>query len=765
MKNKIIIAIFVTGLSGLIGQMILLREMLIIFSGNELTIGIILANWLLMEAFGSYFLGKKAEISKNKIITYTIYSIIFSVSLPTMIYIIRMLKNILDISMLQGIGITTIFFSSFLIMIPVSVFHGALFTYGCKIYSTYLKDHSESIGKTYIYETLGTIIGGLLWTFLLIPFFNSLYISITISTINILICVILIFSNFNNKNIYKIFYLSITILLFLFGTYLLFTEKANELHEKSIKLQWAPQNIIHYENSKFGNISVIEKESQYTFFLDGVLHLETPTPDILFIEEFVNIPILTHPNPKDILILSGGAGGLINEILKHPYINQIQYIELDPELIRIIEKYPTELTNKELTNEKVQIINIDGRLYLRKTQNEYDLIYIGIKELTDLQTNRFFTENFFQIANKKLNTDGILVFGIPGSLRFLSNEIKNLNSSIYNSVKIHFEYIRVIPGEETNIFLASNSNHILNLNTDIMLANIRERNLQTTEFIPRNIDYKLHPGWFDWYLEFLENGSEKINRDFHPIGVYYSVSHWNSLLSPSISKYFSSLDKLNLFNITLFFIIIYIILLILKLTKIKIKHSGISLCIGTSGFTGMILDLSLIFIFQAIYGYLFNWIGLLVTSFMVGSAVGSLIILKYLKKMKNKYKSFISIEILIIIYIILIPIIFILFTPHINTITLYNIFRIIILFLSFFSGLLIGMQFPLANHIYLTKNKNLSKSAGLFYSSDLIGGWLGGIIGGIILLPILGLLGTGLFTFLLKLTSLLIFLLNKKIIL
>ena len=77
-------------------------------------------------------------------------------------------------------------------------------------------------------------------------------------------------------------------------------------------------NVIHNENSIYGNITVTKRGEQYTFFTNGIPSITTPVPDIASIEDFVHFPMLFHEKPESILILSGGAGGMIHEILKYP---------------------------------------------------------------------------------------------------------------------------------------------------------------------------------------------------------------------------------------------------------------------------------------------------------------------------------------------------------------------------------------------------------------------------------------------------------------
>jgi len=763
MKKCINIAIFTLGFSGLVAQMLLLRELLIVFSGNELSIGIILANWLILEAFGAFFLGKRAENTKNKIETFVIITIIFSLSLLITVYSTRILKNILGVSIGEGLGLLPILYSSFLILLPTSVSHGVLFTFGCKVYSLFFdpalpdvahqgRHDASPIGRVYVYETVGTIVGGIAWTYLLIPYLHAFHMAVGLATLNFLVCVFLLIPYWRTGKFQK----TITIiccLFFFLGISSIFSGAADRFHHLSIKTQWKAQNVVHYQNSIYGNICVIESGGQYTFFSDGIPHIVTPVPDIVFVEEFVHLSLLSHPYPKKLLILSGGAGGVINEVLKHPSVELVEYAELDPLVFEIIRKFPTPLTEDELTDSGVKIKHIDGRLFLKMTDNIYDLIFIGLSEPSDLQTNRFFTKEFFSLAEKRLDKTGILVIGLSGSLTYLSDELRDLNGCIFNTIKSVFPYVRVIPGDGTNIFLASNSEEISLIDKTRLIHRLNERNLKANLIIPRHIEYKLHQRWSDWFLEFMEGSTQKTNHDFSPLGLFYSISHWNTIFTPYLSGLFRWLQNLNLQMFLLLFIIFAALFLLIRAKNRRFFGSGIPLCVGTTGFAGMMFDLALIFAFQAIYGYVFFWIGLLVSFFMAGAACGAIKITSVLPRIKNDIKSFIAIDLTITCFSFTLPFILLILQSYLDSPATSLFLRVLFLPLSFVSGFLIGAQFPLANKIYLKDSTSLSRTAGLIYSADLLGGWFGGIAGGVVLLPVLGLLDSCMVVVLLKLSS------------
>lgn len=444
---------------------------------------------------------------------------------------------------------------------------------------------------------------------------------------------------------------------------------------------------------------------------------------------------------------------MINEALKHPSIEAIEYAELDPLLLELLRKFRTPLTESELNDDRVSIKHVDGRLLLSQTKNTYDAILVGIQEPSNLQANRFFTKEFFSLAKGKLNKGGILVIGLPGSLTYINEELRNLNGSIVRTLESAFSYVRAIPGDGRNLFLSSDSREITLIDRTQITERLIQRDIAANVIVPRHIDNKLHQGWQDWFSDFLEGSSQKINSDFAPVGLFYSISHWNAVYAPSLRGIFSQFEKVNLKSVVLLFAILTFLYLLFRPRSRQFLKEGISLSIVTTGFAGMMFGLMVIFAFQSIYGYVFSWIGILVASFMAGAACGAMLVTALLARIKHYLAAFTAIELAIICLAIALPVVFLAVPSYPGNPAAALFFKMLFLAISFVGGFLTGSQFPLANQMYLGKSSSLSKTAGSLYAADLLGGWFGGILGAVLLLPVLGLTGTAITVGLVKLAS------------
>ncbi|MFA5794030.1 MAG: spermine synthase [Candidatus Brocadiia bacterium] len=734
-------ALILIGFSGIVAQLLLLRELLIVFMGNELSIGVILADWLILGAVGAYLLGRIINRVERKTAAYVIAQLLFALALPLSVYLARDIRLLSGAMAGVGFGFLEITYWSFLILLPVSVLNGMMFTFGCRIYS--LAKPDSNVGNVYILETIGAIAGGLAFTYLFTPYLHSFQTAIVISSLNLFSGLILIglpqacpndCSVERGYKEYKI--ISFCVLCaFVVSNILLFGSGADRMHWDSIKRQWQPLNVVDYRNSHYGNLVVTKEEGQYTFFSNGLPAITTPVPDVGHVEDFVHLPMLAHPEPKDILVLSGGAGGVINEILKHPSVRRIDYAEIDPMLFELLRKYPTPLSQSELDNPKVHVHNVDGRLFLQQTSQQYDMIFIGVSNPSDLQINRLFTMEFFELARKRINSGGLLVFVLPGSESYLSEELKKLNGCVLLIFEAERHFYYVIPGN-MNLFLIPEVGSENRITSEVLIKRLEQRKLHLGYISPGYIEYRMDENKVRWFRDNINNVSYNSNRDFLPSAVIYSIGYWNAMFAPEFQKWFRHVEEISFSFIVLIIAILTILISLLLRSRKGASRMAIPIVLVSTGFAGMVVNLMLIFAFQVVFGYVFHQIGLMVTAFMVGIAAGGFVMTFYMDKIKWHFQAMIIIEIMLIIFSIVLP--------RLQDVQNGVAGQAIFLLCAGMVGIVIGAEFPLAIRLYSGRAKegNSSGAAGLLYGADLLGGWLGGMVGGVVLLPVIGFINT-----------------------
>ena len=394
-------ALLLMGFTGTLAQVILIRELLVTFYGNELSIGIILANWLILEAAGSFLAGRIGNKAGRSVTSYVAFQFAVAVFLPLAVYGARVVKSMLGVPPGEIVGLFPVLYSSFLLLAPVSLADGAKFTIGCRIYSNLTKEATPSIARVYIYEAIGAMIGGLLLAFLIIPHFQSIEVALGVGGLN-LVSAILLIALFRKPFLPDLrakqrlgvsffrrggCFLLIGIILLALTGYVLFSPKADEVHSLSTQTQWQGYDLQYYQNSNYGNIVVTKRGEEFTFYSDGIPIVTAPNPDEAFVEELAHFPMLFHYSPHKVLVVGGGVGGLINEVVKHP-VEKVDYAELDPLIIEAAQSFPTLLTESELSNPKVAVHYIDGRLFMSRSQEHYDVIIVNLPSPSTLQLIR-----------------------------------------------------------------------------------------------------------------------------------------------------------------------------------------------------------------------------------------------------------------------------------------------------------------------------------------------------------------------------------------
>ncbi|MDQ0257396.1 spermidine synthase [Evansella vedderi] len=161
------------------------------------------------------------------------------------------------------------------------------------------------------------------------------------------------------------------------------------------------------EQTNFQKLDMVETEEfGNMLLLDGMV-MTTEKDEFVYHEMVAHVPLFTHPNPKKVLVVGGGDGGVIREILKHPQVDKATLVDIDGKVIEYSKEYLPSIAGK-LDDSRVDVQVDDGFMHIAKSENEYDVIMVDSTEPVGPAVN-LFTKGFYEGISKALKDDGIFV--------------------------------------------------------------------------------------------------------------------------------------------------------------------------------------------------------------------------------------------------------------------------------------------------------------------------------------------------------------------
>lgn len=751
----LIISFFLLGLSATITQVIFIREFLVVFYGNELCLGLILASWLAGISLGAWLAGTLIERVKNLSLCFLLCLISLSVLPPFQIHLIRILREILNVATGEYIGLIPLIIASFLLILPFSLLIGFIFPFACRLLSREGKSPAIQIGLVYIFEALGSVIGGLLLSFYLLSRFPIFEICSFFALLLLANCFSLSLQLLNRGKA-RILIASISLAFFFLYVSLLTSNIFKFLDEMSIVKRWKTLNeqitLVTSQESKYENIVLAAQETQYSLFGNG--QWLSSFPDDYQSASLAHFLLTEHPNPAEVLLIGGGFEGMIKEILKHPVL-RLDYAELDPRLIETALPYLPPQDQAALKEKRVRVFYTDGRYLVKRTGQRYDEIIINLPDPSTAMLNRFYTVDFFKESKRILKPRGLLVIGVSSSSNYLGKEVRDYAGSVYDSLHDVFSSILISPGDRS-WFFASDHTGVATFDTGVLKERYQERRIDSPYFSSYNFQLLLPKE----HVEFIERSMKErkhriVNTDLQPVTYFYNLILWE-IFSGERGKgnIFQALKEIRwywFFLPLIFILCLRLMLVFARRRTIEPLKFNCLWAIGTTGFTGMALEIILIFSFQNIYGYLYQQIGLIIALFMLGLALGSYFMNRMIIKFKAGLKTLISIECSLILYPLILPLLLSIFSRFFTGSLAISepCFMILVLV----AGALTGLEFPLVAKLYLMKEGDPGKVAGMVDSADHLGACLGALLTGTLLVPIMGLQVSCLFIGFLNLTS------------
>jgi spermidine synthase len=722
MSRKVLL--FYIGFGSIISQILLIREFLISFYGNELSIGIIFASWLMWIGIGSALGNKVVRKSRNLSIIFTFLLALTPVLTLFQLLAVKFVRYFLHTPAGEFLSLFELVGYSFTVLSIGCFLWGMLFTIGARLLIT---DNTElwlGVNRAYVLESLGSVIGGLFFSFVLATNFTTLQIII----LNVLIAWLIVFLQYVSLRITFAVVVSIFTVMFL----ILFTPLQNLEHWITAK-QWSTINekltFVQSIDTKYQNLSLLQLENQYTIYADG--RPAYSMPNTYDAELSAHSIMVHHLSAKRALVLGGGFNGVIKEILKYQ-IQEIDYVEIDPALLPFAQSVNDVQNQKALCDPRVNTMVEDGRDYLRRTNKSYDIILINVGEPSTASLNRFFTLEFFRQCHLRLAPNGIAAISFPSSAEYLASELLDLNASIYHTFKQVFANVLIIPGTHA-VLIGSNSSSSLVSNPDSLARRFVSAGISTEFFSEYMFQELMLPERVAFATNTLNRvTSYRLNTDLNPVTYYFDLLLWNRLLKGD-NSFFTRLNRVSIFLTGGIGILVLFLLPFVRYKNHERKEQyALTITMGCSGMVGMALNLLLLLNYQETFGSIYEMVGAMVAANMLGLALGALFVVYLIERYKLK-------KLLLIFLLVLI--VFVLLLPTVSGLLLFIRSIPISLIVMTFSGSLIGMLFGIVNSGFLQH----SSSVGSIYSSDVIGSSIGALMTCSVLLPVLGIQETVIF--------------------
>src|ERR1022692_4491862 len=446
-------ALTLIGFSAVIGQIVLMRELIVVFNGNEISLGIMLATWLFWTAAGSSLSSRFALGRNNARRAVAALECLFGVSLLPTIWALRASRTFFQTVPGELVGPLPMLLTSLACLSLFCVVAGSLFVVATRMYEQECAVSARvAASSAYLLEAAGSAFGGILASIVLLRFLESFQIATVVALLNLCMAAVLLFRMSRKQRgavivaaaLFAIVLLTIVLLIYV----------APVLDRSAQVRLWRGFRLVGSRDSIYGNLAVIETGNMGTgntetgnirsIYDNGVILASVPDENAA--EEAVHYALLEHPAPRHLLMIGGGVNGSITQALKHPTVERIDYVELDPALIEMGRQlFPEQAAS--FSDPRVHLHYADGRYYLKAAQEKFDVIILNLPDPQTAQLNRFYTREFFASARDHLAAGGLLALQLRSSEDYISPDLAALLRCIQHTLRQVFPQVAIIPGE------------------------------------------------------------------------------------------------------------------------------------------------------------------------------------------------------------------------------------------------------------------------------------------------------------------------------
>ena len=725
----VIVALGGVGFFAIVAQTVFIREFFVVVLGNELVVGAVLAAWLAGVALGAYLGGLAARKAPEGFAGLLFTLALLAIAGPNLLIPVRLIRVIFSVAPGQLVPAWQVCCAALTFVGPAGFLVGAAFPMAARALP---RDPSHSplgIPAFYVSEALGSVVGGLVFTFLMVgrlDSFQSLWAASVVMTALMGLCAL------GGRRSAKALAAFSAAVLALSTAGLL--KVAAPVEKVTRGLLWssiASAGIYKAADTPYRSLTLARDGDQFTLYSDG-FPAET-FPDEAADSQVAAVVLTQNPAPRRVLLLGSGAGGLAGQLAEYPAVERVDLVVPDRGYVQIL---PDDFRPSNAG--KVKVHFDDPRRFVRLCRaGSYDLLFSNVGDPVSLLSNRLFTREFMKDASRALTASGTLAIRMSAYEDFLDEDLVAYVGLIWRTVRTFFKDVVIMP-ESQGFLFASVSQGVVSSDPKTLVERFEALNGPRPEL--RHI---FADKWAAERVRFLEDALHAhakgpVNFDNRPAGFLAFLKRWDHFAGDNLRGFFNivgALRKRQLFALLIGAVFLRILWLAFRKPSPRaVRRFNVLAVVAATGFAGFALEIILLTAYQTVAGSLYGRVALLVAAFMLGLAAGGAAFTVALSRWKFSSKALalwlIAFEIAVVAAALASPL-------------ALSVAPWILIVLTGFSGFLVGAEFPVAVYAYAASGRSLPRTAGNLDAADNLGAILGAACTGTLLLPALGFAATG----------------------
>lgn len=257
---------------------------------------------------------------------------------------------------------------------------------------------------------------------------------------------------------------------------------------------------IHYKSkSKFQEIMVIEnKYFGKMLILDGIVQL-TEKDEFFYHEMLTHVVMHAHPNPKKVIVIGGGDGGTVREVLKHSSVEKVYFVEIDEQVINVSKEFFPAVACS-IDDSRVEIKCMDGAEFIKNRDSDIDVVIVDSTDPIGFAKS-LFTVEFFNSIKKCLKSEGFFVMHTESLLlhKDMVIEAQKTLKQVFPVVDLYTTPIATYPGNWWTFSVASKKLGIREIRRKYVIdTKFYDDEIHSHAFIPAGMYEKLLSGKLKW---------------------------------------------------------------------------------------------------------------------------------------------------------------------------------------------------------------------------------------------------------------------------